>query len=37
VDAPILSQIYAILYQGQAPAQALAALMSRDLKKEANI
>ena len=34
VDAPILSQIYAILYEGKEPLQALQALMSRGLKSE---
>lgn len=34
VDAPILSQIHAILYGGQEPLAALQALMSRDLKAE---
>ena len=34
VDAPILSQIYAILYEGTEPLQALQALMSRGLKSE---
>ena len=34
VDAPILSQIHAILYDGKEPLQALQALMSRGLKSE---
>ena len=34
VDAPILSQIYAILFGGQEPLSALQALMSRNLKAE---
>ncbi|MGJ8640775.1 MAG: NAD(P)H-dependent glycerol-3-phosphate dehydrogenase [Opitutaceae bacterium] len=34
VDAPILSQIYAICYEAQNPLEALEALMSRDLKSE---
>ena len=34
VEAPILSQIYAILYNGQEPLAALQALMSRELKSE---
>ncbi|HAV12571.1 MAG TPA: glycerol-3-phosphate dehydrogenase, partial [Opitutae bacterium] len=34
VDAPILTQIYAICYEGQNPLEALQTLMSRDLKSE---
>lgn len=34
VDAPILSQIHAILYAGKEPLAALQALMSRELKSE---
>lgn len=34
VDAPILSQIYAILYESKVPLEALQSLMSRDLKSE---
>jgi glycerol-3-phosphate dehydrogenase (NAD(P)+) len=34
VDAPILSQIHAILYQGKVPLEALQALMNRGLKSE---
>ncbi len=34
VDAPILSQIHAILYEGKAPGEALLALMNRELKSE---
>lgn len=34
VDAPILSQIHAILYEGTEPLSALQALMSRNLKSE---
>lgn len=34
VDAPILSQIHAILYEGKEPLSALQALMSRELKSE---
>ena len=34
VDAPILGQIHAILYEGKNPLAALQALMSRDLKPE---
>lgn len=34
VEAPILSQIYAILYQRKEPLEALQALMSRELKSE---
>ncbi|MFT4902035.1 MAG: glycerol-3-phosphate dehydrogenase (NAD(P)+) [Lentimonas sp.] len=37
VDAPILSQIYAILYEGREPISALAALMNRELKSEAAV
>lgn len=34
VEAPILSQIYAILYEGKDPLAALQCLMTRDLKSE---
>jgi glycerol-3-phosphate dehydrogenase (NAD(P)+) len=34
IDAPILRQVNAILFEGRRPADALAALMARDLKKE---
>ncbi|MGB0257901.1 MAG: NAD(P)H-dependent glycerol-3-phosphate dehydrogenase [Coraliomargarita sp.] len=34
IDAPILSQIHAILYDGKDPMAALQALMSRELKAE---
>ncbi len=34
VDAPILSQIYAICYEGKNPLEALQTLMNRDLKSE---
>ncbi len=34
IDAPILAETYRILYEGRAPAEALAALMSRELKRE---
>lgn len=34
VDAPILNQIYAILYEGKDPMGALRSLMSRELKSE---
>jgi len=34
VDMPITAQIYAMLYKGQSPASAVAALMGRDLKPE---
>lgn len=34
MDAPILSQIHAILYEGQEPLSALQALMNRGLKAE---
>jgi len=35
IDAPILEQIYRLLYEGQNLSSALAALMGRDLKPEA--
>lgn len=34
IDAPILSEIYKILYAAKPPAEALAALMGRELKRE---
>ncbi|MEM9158300.1 MAG: NAD(P)H-dependent glycerol-3-phosphate dehydrogenase [Verrucomicrobiota bacterium] len=34
IDAPILRQVYRILYEGKRPIEALTTLMSRDLKKE---
>lgn len=34
IDAPILTEVYRVLYENKTPAAALAALMSRDLKKE---
>jgi glycerol-3-phosphate dehydrogenase (NAD(P)+) len=34
IDAPILAQVRAILYEGRRPAEALAALMTRGLKAE---
>jgi len=34
IAAPILSEVYAILYQGKKPADALHALMTRELKRE---
>jgi glycerol-3-phosphate dehydrogenase (NAD(P)+) len=34
IDAPILREVHAILYEGKAPAAALAALMTRGLKSE---
>ena len=34
IDAPILAETYRIIYEGRAPAEALAALMSRELKRE---
>jgi glycerol-3-phosphate dehydrogenase (NAD(P)+) len=35
IDAPILREMHAILVQGKKPAAALAALMTRELKREA--
>ena len=34
IDAPILAETYRILYEGRAPGAALAALMTRELKRE---
>lgn len=34
IDAPILGEIHRILYAGKPPAEALAALMGRELKRE---
>lgn len=34
IDAPILGEIFAILYAAKPPAEALAALMGRELKRE---
>lgn len=34
ITAPILAEVYAILYQGRTPADALHALMTRELKRE---
>jgi glycerol-3-phosphate dehydrogenase (NAD(P)+) len=34
ITAPILGEVYAILYQGKKPRDALMALMSRELKRE---
>jgi len=34
IAAPILAEVYAILYQGKKPADALHALMTRELKRE---
>ena len=34
IDAPILAEIHAILYAGKPPAEALATLMGRELKRE---
>lgn len=34
IDAPILAETHAILYAGKPPAEALAALMGRELKRE---
>ncbi|HWA86004.1 MAG TPA: NAD(P)H-dependent glycerol-3-phosphate dehydrogenase, partial [Opitutus sp.] len=35
IDAPILHQVHAILFEGKAPAAALQSLMTRELKSEA--
>jgi glycerol-3-phosphate dehydrogenase (NAD(P)+) len=37
IDAPILSEVHAILYAGKRPADAVAALMSRELKAESRL
>ena len=34
IDAPILREMYAILFAGKKPAAALASLMTRELKRE---
>lgn len=34
IEAPILEQVHAVLYQGRKPAEGLAALMQRELKRE---
>ena len=34
IDAPILEQVYRILYKGKSPKEALIDLMNRDLKRE---
>ncbi len=34
IQAPILTEVYRILYEGKKPADALAALMTRELKRE---
>ncbi len=34
IDAPILGEVYRILYAGKPPAEALTALMTRELKRE---
>ena len=34
LDAPILGEMHAILFEGKPPAKALAALMTRGLKRE---
>jgi glycerol-3-phosphate dehydrogenase (NAD(P)+) len=36
IDAPILRETHAILFQGKKPAAALAALMTRELKRESD-
>jgi len=35
IDAPILREVHAILFEGKAPAAALQSLMMRGLKSEA--
>ncbi len=37
ISAPILAEVYAILYQGKAPGDALRALMTRGLKRETHL
>jgi glycerol-3-phosphate dehydrogenase (NAD(P)+) len=34
IDAPILAEIYRILFEGRKPADALPVLMTRELKRE---
>jgi glycerol-3-phosphate dehydrogenase (NAD(P)+) len=34
IEAPILGEVYRILYAGKPPAEALTALMKRELKRE---
>lgn len=34
LDAPILAEVYRILFEGRRPAEALSALMTRELKRE---
>jgi glycerol-3-phosphate dehydrogenase (NAD(P)+) len=34
IDAPILRETHALLFAGRKPAEALAALMTRELKRE---
>lgn len=36
ITAPILNEVYAILYSGKKPLEALMALMTRELKRETN-
>jgi glycerol-3-phosphate dehydrogenase (NAD(P)+) len=36
ISAPILSEVYAILYEGKKPADALMSLMTRELKRESH-
>jgi glycerol-3-phosphate dehydrogenase (NAD(P)+) len=36
LSAPIMAEMHAILYQGKKPAEALHALMTRELKRESN-
>jgi len=37
IDAPILSQVHAILYAGKRPGDAVASLMTRELKEESRL
>jgi glycerol-3-phosphate dehydrogenase (NAD(P)+) len=34
IEAPILNEVYRILYEKKKPADALAALMTRELRRE---
>lgn len=37
ITAPILNEVYAVLYQGKKPLDTLMALMTRELKRESNV